>query len=783
MHWEFLFKRRDAIGVLALTAAVLWFANELIVTSRVPFFRDLGPYFYPMRFSLAEALRHGEVPLWNRHMSMGFPLLADFQSGTFYPPHLLFLVLPFFRAIQMLYLFHYLVAATGAYALCRHWKYPGYLAVIGGMLFALGGTLVSFSNLLNHFQTAVWLPGVILLWERSLLSTTWKNFLPFSLFLLIQLLAGSPELYFMTLGLLLLDGIRVRSRRRTMSLVIILVAANGLVVAVGMVQILPTIELLIESRGGHAVDYAESSMWSLQPWSLINLFFIDKEIDPKLLNALHLFFLRNIPLLITHYLGPLSMLGILLWLWVGSRREKIAFLSLVVISLLVCAGSYTPFYFLLHKYLPFAQLFRFPEKFFFVTYALLVFITLKGLHAFLKSGSIHQVPSWILLLPLGISVGLYLYCRLDSVPLARFIAWTSQENLFSPFTVEKTSAALLSLERQVALMTGFSLLLFLASKGKLSPVLLHVLMPGLLFVDLNSANKPHHHLLEPEFVFHQSKILEHPGQDLYRIFYYPAHSNLHPSFYILTRQPPPSFGEVPPIIFAALLPHTGLFYGFDYVQEIDALRRWPYLVFLDFANKLSSEDLYRLLGRLNVAFVVSFQNLSEQGVTLVRSLSDYPSWLYKVNAPVPRTYIVARSIAERNAAKVLEQLSSKEFNPKEEVILDRKVSLPPHQNFRSYARIIDYQNQRIAIRATLTSPGVLIMADSFYPGWRAYVDGEEKEILRANLFFRGVLLPAGKHMVEFRYEPRSFTIGLIVSLTTLLCIVVWSVYRIFKRTA
>ena len=783
MHCEFLFKRRDTIGVLALTAAVLWFANELIVTSRVPFFRDLGPYFYPMRFSLAEALRDGEVPLWDRHMSMGFPALASFQSGTFYPPHLLFLVLPFFKAIQMLYLVHYLVAATGAYALCRYWKYPGHLAVIGGTLFTLGGTLVSFSNLLNHFQTAVWLPWVILFWERSLLSTTWKNFLQFSLLLLIQLLAGSPELYFMTLGLVLLDGISVYSGRRIMRLVIILGTANALVVGLGMVQILPTLELLKESRGGHPVDYAESSMWSLQPWSLINLFFIDKEIDPKLLNALHFFFLRNTPLLITQYLGPLSMLGILLWLWAGSRREKIALLSLVAISLLVCAGSYTPFYFLLHKYLPFAQLFRFPEKFFFVTSALLVFITLKGLHAFLKSGSIYQVPSWILLFPLGISVGLYLYCRLDSVPLARFIAWTSQENLFSPFTVEKTSAALLSLERQVALMTGFSLLLFLASKGKLSPVLLHVLMPGLLFVDLNSANKPHHHLLEPEFVFRQSKILEHPGQDLYRIFYYPAHSNLHPSFYILARQPPPSFGEVPPIIFATLLPHTGLFYGFDYMQEIDALRRWPYVVFLDFANRLSQEDLFRLLGRLNVQFVVSFQNLNEEGISVVRSFPEYPSWVYKVNASVPRAYIVARTITEENPVKVLERLTSKEFNPMEEVILDRNINLPSFKNFGSGARIIDYQNQRVGIQVNLNSPGLLVLADSFYPGWRAYVDGEEKEILRANLFFRGILLPAGEHMVEFHYEPRSFTIGLIVSLTTLLCIVVWSVYRIFKRTA
>jgi uncharacterized membrane protein YfhO len=63
----------------------------------------------------------------------------------------------------------------------------------------------------------------------------------------------------------------------------------------------------------------------------------------------------------------------------------------------------------------------------------------------------------------------------------------------------------------------------------------------------------------------------------------------------------------------------------------------------------------------------------------------------------------------------------------------------------------------------------------YYPGWKAYVNGEEKAIRRANLFFRAVLLPAGNHRVEFRYEPRSFAIGLTISIATLFGIVVTSV--------
>jgi uncharacterized membrane protein YfhO len=64
-----------------------------------------------------------------------------------------------------------------------------------------------------------------------------------------------------------------------------------------------------------------------------------------------------------------------------------------------------------------------------------------------------------------------------------------------------------------------------------------------------------------------------------------------------------------------------------------------------------------------------------------------------------------------------------------------------------------------------------VLADSSYPGWKAYVDGREQEVLRANLFFRAVVLPAGDHVVEFRYQPRSFALGMILSLMVLVGVV------------
>ena len=314
------------IPLLILCFLILCFCQDLILQEQVPFFRDLGPYFYPLRFTLYESFRSGELPLWNRHMAMGFPLLAAFQSGVFYPPHLLLLILSFFAAIRVIFIFHFLIAGIGAYYLCRNWKFPPYLSIVGALLFALGGTVVSLSNLLNHFQTAVWLPWVILSWEKLLSSRSWKNFLAFTLITAMQFLAGSPELFAISMVLVLIDGMKVRQSVPAIShgkLLSVFLGANLLVLGLVMVQVLPTAELFLESRRQQPIPSQEAFHWSLKPASLLNLFFLDKEIDLTTSKGIRLFFGREAPFFVSYYLGAISAFGISLWLYFSSLREKI----------------------------------------------------------------------------------------------------------------------------------------------------------------------------------------------------------------------------------------------------------------------------------------------------------------------------------------------------------------------------------------------------------------------------------------------------------------------------
>jgi hypothetical protein len=91
----------------------------------------------------------------------------------------------------------------------------------------------------------------------------------------------------------------------------------------------------------------------------------------------------------------------------------------------------------------------------------------------------------------------------------------------------------------------------------------------------------------------------------------------------------------------------------------------------------------------------------------------------------------------------------------------------------SAAEISHYDSQRVTIRASAEKPSVLMLTDSVYPGWNVYVDGTQKELLKANYLFRGVLLPPGTHQVEFRYQPRSYAYGGGISAVALACLIVW----------
>ena len=109
------------------------------------------------------------------------------------------------------------------------------------------------------------------------------------------------------------------------------------------------------------------------------------------------------------------------------------------------------------------------------------------------------------------------------------------------------------------------------------------------------------------------------------------------------------------------------------------------------------------------------------------------------------------------------------FDPRAAVVLsDGSDPRPPARAAANESvQIVAYEPERVAITADVASPAVLVLADAFYPGWQATVDGVPAPILRANLMFRGLALEPGRHEIVFSYRPAAWRLGAAISLIAL----------------
>ncbi|MBI2431906.1 MAG: YfhO family protein [Candidatus Hydrogenedentes bacterium] len=96
------------------------------------------------------------------------------------------------------------------------------------------------------------------------------------------------------------------------------------------------------------------------------------------------------------------------------------------------------------------------------------------------------------------------------------------------------------------------------------------------------------------------------------------------------------------------------------------------------------------------------------------------------------------------------------------------------------ARILESRPERVLIQVDAPQPGIVVLADTYAPGWRVTVDDTRKTMLRVNGVFRGAAVPAGAHLVAFTYFPTPFWAGLAVSLATTALLLTTGMVRLLR---
>ncbi|MBI4787551.1 MAG: oligosaccharide flippase family protein [Chloroflexi bacterium] len=240
-------------------------------------------------------------------------------------------------------------------------------------------------------------------------------------------------------------------------------------------------------------------------------------------------------------------------------------------------------------------------------------------------------------------------------------------------------------------------------------------------------------------------------------------------------------------------PNAGMLYGLSDIRGYDSIIPKQYaelmgllapqdeLLYNRIAPFYSPDPLSSpLINLLNVKYVLTTRPLPNAGYTLVY---DKEIQIYQNDRVLPRAFMVpqARVIADR--AALLAEM--KQFDPAREVLLEQDPGIAAQEIASACAlnpvEIVKYSGSEVVVKSAQVCAGWLVLSDSYFPGWIAQIDGEDAPLYRADYNFRGVHVPAGEHLVRFKYSPVSFRAGLIGSFLGAMLVLLGFAYLAWQR--
>lgn len=716
--------------------------------------RDSVNDFLPWRRLAAQAARDGHLPLWNSWSRFGQPFVANPQSAVFYPPHLLFGVLPVPIAFNLSLALHLFVGAAGLFALLRRFRAGVEGALLGGVVFSFGAYFVSNLEFMSVMDTLAWSPLTILLACRT--GDAWTahrsvlRMLPvgvvLALVLALQLVSGQVQVLVFTcvaaLALAVATALSEGCRGATPATAIAFLGAGVLAAGLALVQILPTLELVPHSIRAGAVDPG-LELASMAPRHLVTLILPFAFGRPGAaswwgttlfefwLGAVHV----GLPALILVSFAALRAKGS-----GGPRRAVVAVsAALVVAGIVIAMGKYTPVYGVLES-LPGAGKVRWPAKGLQLTALGLALLAGFGFDGVLRrrdaaTGRADAATLGVL----GAWAG---------VALVVFIAGTAGRGLFVWLAGGKLPERAGSAAFQIADLqrSGIFLLLGLAAltavafrrvprRAGVAAVLL------ISFANLHILARDIHWVGDASLLTLRAEI---PGADASVAMPGRVHTVYAESGFRLygARDPEPFRIAASLLTNESSLP-SGIFktYGGDALQ-IALTRDLEHLV-----DDLPSSQSDRLADLL----AVSHQIVGAPFLQLIAKPPDavVPQVAPRLNA-LPRAYVVERWETVGDRVESLKRLLSPSFDLRARAIEDPASGIPALPAPAAFGgagapgvvAAVRYGWDRVDVDVDTTRASLLVLCDTWFPGWVARIDGEEVPIRRVNLIFRGVPLPA-----------------------------------------
>jgi hypothetical protein len=738
---------------------------------------DFDQQYFPLRAFAAEEWVNGRVPLWNPYIYGGQPALADIQSGALYPLHvvealslgwgapLLGYEIGFpLWALEWQMIIHFSLAAVGTYLFVRYenrrhtmpLRRARFGGLIAALVFTFSGYLTGFPvQQLTILEVSAWLPW--LLWGLS--ATLWRagdpaanhqspgsgfSLQPFlaglwpaawaALTLAMAILAGHPQtvlyIFYLTAAYTLFRAWTYWNQNRygpwyhypiTVAALWLLIILVGLAIAAA--QLLPTLEFISHSLRADLSFQAVSAGLPLT----------------ELVSILYPGFFGGSPI----YVGIASLVLVALALTMAKPRPFIYFWAGAgLVSLLTAFGRNLFMYPLFYLIVPGFDAVRQQERIF------LVFsfsaAMLAGYGALTLVGPMPRVTRQTLMrfehrfriaaMILFVITALFIYGATAAT------ARNEPVNLF--FGVLRHHIF------GLVFLGGMLVLLAVRSRRWLSRwwgmALVATWVAFNLFTvnwrfNLADPSEPEPFRPNGAVQFLQQNLTHAPGRVA-------------------------SGGLLPGGNSAASIYNLEDITGNTPLQ-LAAMERF-----------LSQMPAWRLWQLTNVRYIVENRDVTDPGLKPVWAEDDLK--VFEIGDPFERAWFVNEVEVLGSALETTGRLASPDFDLRRTAMIAQPLTIALTDSSASAVTVTDFGPTQLELQVHASGEHLLVISQTFYPGWQAEIDGQPVEVIRANLVQQAVVVPPGSHLIRLTYWPGSLSWGLVISAAGLL---VCGVILVIKR--
>ncbi len=716
---------RFGVFLVALLALAFF---DLISGGRSLWFSDFSAMGLPVVHHHRASVWAGELPLWNPYSNCGAPFLAQWGTMVLYPFSLFYVLFPLPWSLNVFSIGHLLLGGMGMFYLVRAWTGRPLAAGIAGVAFVFNGISMSCLVWPNYVVALAWTPWLAR-WLRAAWLQGGRPILYSILAAACQLLAGAPELTLLTwfaLGTLWLSDVLagqtawVRSGARVLSVV-------GVAALLCAAQLIPFGELLAQS---HRMGAFRPKEWAIPSTGWANLVLPVFRYGPPSDEIPQLQVGQGF--LISYYLGLGPLLLSVLALLRPQRWHVVGLWILSVLCLLLAMGDHFVLHPAVGRWIPAIYTAQFPVKFTLVLAFSLPFLAGLGAAQLLDTFRLRlMVVLGVLLAGALMVIAAWGAESADGLQQYPWI-WSNAWARLACFLVVVVGLARLS-----------------SPDSKPYGVVACVLVGMAVMFDGTS----HNQTLIPRM----NASAFSPG--LW------AQQNTNASVRL---------GQAR----AFLSPQAEQALASRTVQGVENriisrhLALWSHFNLLEGIPKVNGSSALPMRGQKELERqIYRFRNpelegvLDFLGVTWFTPGGDPTHWEPRSGAQGWLQVGAHPSFDEKT--NLLGRVFSRSFNSAREVWLSSEHS----QGFigrNGSGRIVEQQvgSHRLEATVEMDADGVLTVAQSYSPDWRAWVNGVEVPLVSANGAFQAVPVPRGLSRVEIRYVDSGFRLGLLISLFT-----------------